>query len=154
MESCSVRSCVNFCKYNANVELYPLPVNDEEKGLWAQAFGLTLYDLRSASTRICSNHFRRKYFLGNKPEVKQNVNGSAPLLMWNANPTTSNQPFTKLINSSPFSNFMALKNTTEPGTYRLHIPDVSIFECYSSYFFIFIFYCVFCLVYFLLRIFV
>lgn len=132
MESCSVRSCVNFCNYNANVELYPLPVNDEEKSLWAQAFGLTLIDLRNASTRICSNHFRRKYFLGNKPEVKQNVNGSAPLLMWNATPKTSNQAFTKLINSSAFPNFMTLKNTTEPGTYRLHIPDVSIFLCYNS----------------------
>ena len=126
MESCSVRSCINYGKYDASVDLYPLPANNEEKILWAQAFGLTLFDLRSTSTRVCGAHFRRKYFLGNKPEIKQNVNGSAPFLMLNTT-TTTNQVFGKFINTPApiFPSFMALKNAQEPGTYRLHIPDRS-----------------------------
>lgn len=125
MQSCSVRSCINYGKNDTNIDLYPLPVNNEEKILWARAFGLTVFDLRNASTRICGAHFKRKYFLGNKPEINQNVNGSAPLLMLNTSSATSNQLFSKFINTSSttFPTFMALKNNQEHNSYSIHIPD-------------------------------
>lgn len=152
MNFCCVRSCKNYGTVVNNLELYPLPLKDEERNLWARAFGLSREDL-NAYTRICSAHFIRKSFLDqnkNKTMIQLSVdekynsatftnppvNGANTIFVVNNQETPHIVPGTSVIRPSFLNNanavkapsnshfYMAFPNGQDIGSYVLHIPEV------------------------------
>lgn len=79
-EYCWIRTCQNFMKWNPGVDLYPLPLNLRERGLWVEAFGLKEHFLNN-KTRVCGAHFKTKYFL--RKDGNQPINGADDKLLRN-----------------------------------------------------------------------